>query len=188
MLPIARITVAGLITGAMFASGTAALGGHRFVVVNDNIMGGRSTSQVESVGNSLRFTGLINTNGGGFASCRTEAKVPPGSKHVKLRVRGDGKLYKFTLRDGLGGPTFQHDFLTSPSAANGESEEHVLPLSEFLPSYMGRMPAQPVPLDLSQMAQAGFMLSLKTSRGEPNPAFGEGEFPFSLVVEDMEFS
>ena len=187
MLPIARITALGMLTGAMFASGTAALSGHRFVVVNDNIMGGRSTSQVESVGNSLRFTGLINTNGGGFASCRTEARVPPGSKHVKLRVRGDGKLYKFTLRDGLGGPTFQHDFLTAP-ASNGESEEHILPLSDFLPSFMGRMPPQPVSMDLSQMAQAGFMLSLKTSRGEPNPAFGEGEFPFSLVVEDMEFS
>jgi hypothetical protein len=186
MLPLARIAVVGALTGAAFASGTAALGGHRFVVVNDNIMGGRSTSQVEAVGDALRFTGRINTNGGGFASCRSEARVPAGAKHVKLRVRGDGKLYKFTLRDGLGGPTFQHDFLTA--AASGDYEEFILPFSAFLPSFMGRKPAYSVPFDSAQMAQAGFMLSLKTSRGEPNPAFGEGEFPFALVVEEMEFN
>lgn len=186
MLPLARIAVVGALTGTAFATGTAALGGHRFVVVNDNIMGGRSTSQVEGAGDALRFTGLINTNGGGFASCRTEARVPAGAKHVKLRVRGDGKLYKFTLRDGLGGPTFQHDFRTS--AGSGECEEFVLPFASFLPSVMGRKPAYSVPLDLAQMSQAGFMLSLKTSRGEPNPAFGEGVFPFALVVEEMKFS
>ena len=82
-----------------------ALGGHSFYVLNDNVMGGRSTSQVEALALDgqqqqqqqlgLLFSGMINTDGGGFASCRSDQSVlpvaiPAGATRERLSIRGDG--------------------------------------------------------------------------------------------------
>lgn len=100
--------------------------------LDDGVMGGLSTTQHKQVvrtsgigrdqGNNdnidkkdnnsntlLHFEGIINTNGGGFCSIRSE--FPAGIltaqySAVKIRFRGDGKTYKVLLRDGSrGGPT-----------------------------------------------------------------------------------
>jgi hypothetical protein len=58
--------------------------------LNDTVMGGKSSSQLESTGNgALCFAGCINTDGGGFASCRTVdqlMEVESGSKGVRIAV------------------------------------------------------------------------------------------------------
>lgn len=43
-------------------------------------------------------------------------------------------------------------------------------------------------LDVSEMKEMGFMLSLKLSHGRPNPVetFGEGIFSFSLQIQSIE--
>lgn len=47
---------------------------YQFFRINDEVMGGRSVSELSfssGSGEGLLFKGEINTNGGGFASCRT---------------------------------------------------------------------------------------------------------------------
>ena len=79
----------------------AALGFDWFCV-NDLVMGGKSSSQVERTSEgALRFSGAIDTNGGGFASCRTaNTSVDAGnSSGVVLEVSGDlsSHVFKFTI-------------------------------------------------------------------------------------------
>lgn len=75
--------------------------------IDDVIMGGKSQSKWIEIdwngeGNSfLRWCGLVNTNGGGFASTTNIASEGTfsidGYDGLKLRVRGDGKRYKVSL-------------------------------------------------------------------------------------------
>ena len=151
-----------------------------------------------SEGDSLLFTGVINTNGGGFASCRSDKSVqrffvPEGATQVVLSVRGDGLQYKLMLSDGSRGgpqsptPTYQLDF----TPADIPFEEVSLPLSSFLPSFGGRPSARPSsplpPLRKKAVTTQGFMLSLKTSSGEPNTSYKEESFPFLLEVRHLRF-
>ena len=43
----------------------------KWIVVNDNVMGGRSKGGFAFIKNKLVFSGSTNTNGGGFSSIRT---------------------------------------------------------------------------------------------------------------------
>ena len=71
-------------------------------VVNDDVMGGVSTSQFQLVPNGgAVFSGVVSLeNNGGFASVRSS----PVRENLSctdafvLRVRGDGRRYKFTVR------------------------------------------------------------------------------------------
>jgi hypothetical protein len=173
--------------------------------LDDGVMGGQSESMHEAVvdddssSNYLHFKGTINTNGGGFASIR--ATLPPGlltsaTSGMRLRIRGDGKTYKFLLSEGKSQgmrlPTWQIDV---PTQDNGEWQEVVLPLEKLAPSWGGRRESKPSPeerlkhtFDPTAMRQVGVMLSLYRSNGEPNPkeTYGQGIFPFSLHVQSLE--
>lgn len=179
------------ITAANIAAGAVtALGGYSFSVVNDSVMGGKSVGKVESSqsGTSLKFSGTINTNGGGFASCRAPCVIPSDAKGVRLKVRGDGRLYKCTLRTGRAGPTFQHDFATAAGSTVevcGAEQVHDLPFEDFMPSIRGR--SVDAHLVLTDVTEIGFMLSLKTMRGLPNPEFGTGVFNFAVIVDEVAF-
>ena len=157
--------------------------------VNDVIMGGKSTSQLEMDSEGrLVFSGMINTKGGGFASMRTSeasiVKVPPEAKSVKLTVEGDGHLWKANL--GLGhslmdsNPTFSHDFLTK----KGIQTSHTLPLSGFAAQRRGKKLDGKLE-DPSKIRYVGLILSLVTQEGAPNPHFGDG--PFKIVLHEFEF-
>lgn len=115
-------------------------------VLNDTVMGGRSTSAVTAAEDGgLLFDGSINLNGGGFASCRTlidsEETLGLGSSNargIRLSIIGDGQMYKIGLRasDGFREPTWQAEFLTRKD----EKMSVVLPLDErtWHGSIMGR--------------------------------------------------
>ena len=161
-----------------------------FFRINDEVMGGRSTSVLAPTAmGGLLFTGLINTNGGGFASCRTlgdDKKLGlSGGRRTALLVdaSGDGSLYKATLHTAdsweMGTPSWSHDFL-----ATRERATYRLPLSAFIPSKQGRVVRRGAPLDASRVTGVGFSLSLYTADGRPNPQFGDG--PFSLEVHGVQ--
>ena len=86
--------------------------------IDDHIMGGCSQSkpgQIDNVG--LRFSGRVSLeNNGGFASIRSDsAKYDLGQySGLKLRLRGDGKSYKLSLRTDLffDGISYQSTFTT----------------------------------------------------------------------------
>jgi len=158
--------------------------------INDVIMGGKSTSELSiDSENRLVFSGIINTDGGGFASMRTSeacvVKVPSGATSVKLTVEGDGHLWKANL--GLGhslmdsNPTFSHDFLTKKDTVT----THNLPLTGFAAQRRGQTLDGVALEDPSKIQYVGLILSLVTQEGKPNPHFGDG--PFRIVLHELEF-
>jgi len=173
--------------------------------LDDGVMGGQSetlhsstiTLSDGSKLEGLHFTGTINTKGGGFTSIRApleeSAYLPKEAVAIKLKIRGDGKMYKILLSDGSGGfrggLSFQADFPTKALADDDASQEITLPLESFIPSSGGSTIAkEKADFKAEKMRQIGLMLSLKLSDGSANPkeSFGEGIFPFSLIVESLE--
>lgn len=74
-----------------------------WLVVNDNVMGGRSLGDRSFSDQAMAFTGTINTDGGGFSSLRLPLApgVLAGFDRVLFRGRSDGRSYRLTLADGL---------------------------------------------------------------------------------------
>lgn len=69
-------------------------------IVNDDVMGGRSTSTLQETDNSIRFEGSISLeNNGGFASIRSPRKSYDLSsyKTVSIRFRSTGRDFGIVL-------------------------------------------------------------------------------------------
>lgn len=132
-------------------------------VVNDDVMGGVSTSQFQVQTNGVAvFSGMVRMeNNGGFASVRSQPvrENLTGLAAFVLRVRGDGRRYKFSVRSGAGfdTPLYQCSFTTKP----GEWEEHRLAFSEFVPTFRGRVLTDVPPLNPAKNNSVGFLISDK---------------------------
>jgi hypothetical protein len=132
-------------------------------VVNDDVMGGVSTSQFQVLTNgSAVFSGTVRLeNNGGFASVRSapvRANLT-GLTAFVLRVRGDGRTYKFGVRTGAGldTPLYQCSFTTKP----GEWAEPRLAFSDFVPTFRGRVLTDVPPLNPAQVTSVGLLISDK---------------------------
>ena len=81
------------------AESPVALADLEWIVVNDNVMGGRSEGGFETDNGELGFAGSTNTNGGGFSSIRSRPVQADLSafEGIQLRVRGDGRRYTWRL-------------------------------------------------------------------------------------------
>jgi hypothetical protein len=132
-------------------------------VVNDDVMGGVSTSQFQVLTNGCAvFSGTVRLeNNGGFASVRSAPlrENLAGLAAFVLRVRGDGRRYKFSVRTGSGfdTPLYQCVFTTK----QGEWEEHRLAFSNFVPTFRGRVLADAPPLNPAKVNSVGFLISDK---------------------------
>lgn len=72
----------------------------QWTVVNDGVMGGRSSGFVAIEDGTLRFTGTIVTQGGGFTSLRASRVVNlTGHAGIELMVRGTGRQFELELAD-----------------------------------------------------------------------------------------
>ena len=70
-------------------------------VVNDGVMGGRSAGFVAVEEGTLRFTGTLVTQGGGFTSVRARRTIDlTGELGIELRVRGSGRSFEVEVDDG----------------------------------------------------------------------------------------
>lgn len=132
-------------------------------VVNDDVMGGVSTSQFQLQTNGgAVFSGTVRLeNNGGFASVRSapvRANLTDYAAFV-LRVRGDGRSYKFSVRTGAGfdSPLYQCRFTTKP----GVWEEHRLAVKDFVPTFRGQVLTGEPPLNPGKVASVGFLISDK---------------------------
>jgi monofunctional biosynthetic peptidoglycan transglycosylase len=131
-------------------------------IVNDDVMGGVSTSIFRITNGVAVFRGEVSLEyNGGFASVRTlPARFDLGeASEVVLRVRGDGRRYKFTARmdSSLHGPLCQSAFTTT----KGKWQEVRLPLEDFVPTFRGRVLAGEPPLSASELTSIGFLISDK---------------------------
>ena len=159
-----------------------------FFRINDEVMGGKSTSSLSVRGSSLMFAGEINTNGGGFCSCRTLGDdaplgLPATASALLVDATGDGQRHKLTLHTAdswsMSVPTWAQDFVPPV----GRRTTHRLPLEGFVPTRQGRLVKSSPPLSPEEVTGLGFSLSLYTADGKPNPQFGSG--PFSLEVHGV---
>jgi hypothetical protein len=124
-------------------------------------MGGVSASAFVPASRGIaRFGGTVSLDrGGGFASVRTPPRDwdTEGASAFVLRVRGDGKTYKFTLRTGDAFDGIQYQARFMPPA--GEWTELRLPVASFVPSFRGRTVPGAPPLDPARVRALGFMIS-----------------------------
>jgi len=131
-------------------------------VVNDDVMGGVSTSSWGLTNGAAVFQGEVSlANNGGFASVRSlpaTLELEGGDAFV-FRVRGDGRSYKFTARTdrNFDSAIYQTVFTTKKD----QWEEHHLPLKEFVPSFRGRVVAGEPPLDPARVVSVGFLIADK---------------------------
>jgi monofunctional biosynthetic peptidoglycan transglycosylase len=129
--------------------------------IDDRIMGGCSYSQpkhVENVG--LRFTGKVSLeNNGGFASIRSKSgRWDLGAcKGLKLRLRGDGKTYKLSLRTDrfFDGVSYQTAFITGKDTW----QEIALPFEAFLPTHHGVRLTTVAPMDRRHITSFGLFIA-----------------------------
>jgi hypothetical protein len=131
-------------------------------VVNDDVMGGVSRSRFEVTNGMAVFQGAVSLeNNGGFASVRSASMKHDlsGFDAFVLRVRGDGRRYKFTVRteSGFDTPLYQCAFTTK----RGEWEEHRLAFSDFVPTFRGRVLTDAPPLNPAKVTSVGFLISDK---------------------------
>jgi hypothetical protein len=131
-------------------------------VVNDDVMGGVSASSFVVTNGVAVFRGEVSLeNNGGFASVRS---LPArhdlaGCDTFVIRVRGDGRRYKFTVRteSGFDSPIYQCAFTTQ----RGEWEEHRLAFKNFIPTFRGRVLVDAPTLDPAKVTSVGFLISDK---------------------------
>ena len=129
--------------------------------VDDVVMGGRSasTARVTAEG-TLLFEGSVSLeDGGGFASLRSGPARHDlsGASGIRLRVRGDGKRYRLSLRTDarFDGVQYQAAF----TAPDGEWALLDLPWSRFEARFRGRPVADAPPLEPAAVRWLGLLIS-----------------------------
>jgi len=132
-------------------------------VVNDDVMGGVSTSHFEAFSNRVAvFKGVVSLeNNGGFASVRSSPALQDlsGCGCFLVRLRGDGHRYKFTVRTATGfdAPLYQCGFVTK----RNEWEEHRLVFKDFVPTFRGRTLTDVPPLNPANVVSVGLLIADK---------------------------
>lgn len=145
----------------------------RWTAQNDGVMGGVSAGASEINAGALRFFGNLSLeNNGGFAQIYSPSERSDFSAFsaIKLRVKGDGRVYQFRLatdaRYRWSPIAYRSEFKTEA----GQWIEVALPFTTFSPGFRGRMLTGP-PLDLTNIRRLAFLLSDGTAG------------PFSLEID-----
>ncbi len=154
--------------------------------VDDVVMGGVSESTIRLVENMALFSGNVSTaNSGGFASVRTKNFQTPlnlaGYAGIELRVKGDGKRYKFFIRTDpkWDGVAYSHSFDTEPHSWINVR----IPFDTLIPVFRAKTMDFAEPLDSSKITSFQLMLSKFEYNKELNPKFEAGGF--ALQVESI---
>lgn len=117
-------------------------------------MGGRSHSSMAAADHAIVFTGALSlANNGGFAQVRAEVSPRDlrGSSGVALRVRGDGRTYRLTVRQD--GTTYDAEFPTSA----GQWTTAQIHWSEMRMNRRGQRPPAPPP-NPHRITALGFLI------------------------------
>jgi NADH dehydrogenase [ubiquinone] 1 alpha subcomplex assembly factor 1 len=136
--------------------------GPDWITVNDDVMGGVSTSTVsiDLEAQRLAFSGNLSVeNNGGFASIRSRWTTYDLGLYdgIALRVRGDGNYYRFRIRTEDSGPEISYTALFETKA--NVWQEIYIPFSEMTPLYRGRIISGVGPLDPTSIRSFGLMLA-----------------------------
>lgn len=71
--------------------------------VNDGVMGGRSRGGPEAIDKAMLFSGVINTNGGGFSSVRAPLAIASlsGKNAFRLDWKPDKRRYQISIQTNV---------------------------------------------------------------------------------------
>ena len=140
-------------------------------IVNDNVMGGISNSDLYITDeNNLMFFGNVSLkNNGGFASSRLgfEKGKLKNIKGFQIRLKGDGKKYKFRLRESYRSSNYSTDFDTK----SGVWTSIEILVSDLNPMFMGYYSRNAKKLEIENISSLGFQISDKQ----------EGEFKLEIM-------
>lgn len=150
--------------------------------LDDVVMGGVSSSNLQLVGDCALFSGVVSTdNAGGFVSVRTRNFDPPldlsSYRGIKLVVQGDSNRYKFLLRDSTGWDSIAYSYEFDPPSDWGEV---FMPFGEFIPVFRARTVPTASPLQLAHIYSLQLMLSKFSVDGRLNPKFQAGRFQLAI--------
>lgn len=126
-------------------------------VVNDGVMGGRSSGFVAVEEGRLRFTGVLVTQGGGFTSARARREIDlTGEDGLELRVRGSGRPFEVELDDGVRrfGRTVSR---RAPIPTTPDWTVVRVPFSSFRSSIFGQS-VETSPIDLARIRSVGLYM------------------------------
>ena len=114
-------------------------GGLEWFVVNDDVMGGKSSGGFELDDGNLVFTGSTNTLGGGFSSIRSRGPRMDLAEFsgIRLRVKGDGRQYSWQLRTNAMYRGRELGFWSEFETTAGQWLEIDLPFADFVPKFRG---------------------------------------------------
>ncbi|MCY3001619.1 MAG: CIA30 family protein [Planctomycetota bacterium] len=130
--------------------------------IDDVVMGGRSASALEFLGDRAAFRGFVSLeNNGGFASvrCLPRALGLAGQRGLELDLIGDGHACKLGLRldDDFDGITYQATF-TAPA---GRRSLVRVDFAELVPTFRGRrVPGAPA-FEPARATQLGLLVGDK---------------------------
>lgn len=151
--------------------------------LDDVVMGGVSESNIKLGYDSARFFGNVSTaNSGGFASVRTRNFEPSlnlsSYEGIQLRVKGDGKRYKFIIRceerwDGIG---YCYSFDTVYNIWITVN----IPFDQLIPVFRAKTIKNGQPFDQSKVTSVQLMLSKFEYDGALNPKFSPGIFELEI--------
>lgn len=131
--------------------------------INDTVMGGISASQLQLTGEGFAlFTGTVSLeNNGGFASLQSTPSAYDftGYEGIAIRIKGDGKRYKFSLKSNifLDSPRYEASFVTD----KGVWATVTIPFNTLVPTFRGSVLTNETPIDISQVKSFSFLISDK---------------------------
>jgi Complex I intermediate-associated protein 30 (CIA30) len=154
--------------------------------LDDVVMGGVSASALQQEPEGARFTGYVSTaNSGGFASVRTRNFEPPlnlsGYAGLEVSVKGDGKRYKFLIRDedSWDSVAYAYSFDTTV----GVWKTVRIPFGELVPVFRAKTVKNGPSLNPGRIRSLQLMLSKFEYDGVLNPHFEAGSF--TLLVQSI---
>ncbi|MCT7950364.1 CIA30 family protein [Ancylothrix sp. C2] len=151
--------------------------------LDDIVMGGASESSIRLVENTGLFSGYVSVaNSGGFASVRTRNFDPPidltGYTGIDLRIKGDGKRYKFIIRNDP-----QWDSLSYCYSFDTVYDIWItvrIPFKDLIPVFRAKTVPEAKSFDPSHITSFQLMLSKFEYDGALNPKFEAGIFQMQL--------
>ena len=131
-----------------------------WVVVDDAVMGGRSSGYLDlSDHGHAVFHGEVSLeNNGGFTSIRYrfDQKKIDGFEKISIKLRGDGKSYKFRIKEHINDRhSYMHIFSTT-----GDWQTIEIEMAEMMPWYRGRKLNMPA-FSASLLAEVAFLIANK---------------------------
>ena len=130
-------------------------------IVNDTVMGGRSSSRWSKNSSALSFEGFLSLeNNGGFASVRHDLKNInlSSTEGIFIKVKGDGRKYQFRIRSQASRwANYSQEFKTKKDTV----QSFFLPYKDFKPSWRGRSVRNVPTLTGKDVRGIGFLLGDK---------------------------